>query len=267
MLELLDLDRKLSKSEYKERLPRLQRRLHQLQRCCWEGDVGSLVVFEGWEGSGKGSIVRKLTERLEPRGFDLHALVEPRTYELQLPWLGRFWMKLPRYGQMGIFNRSWYERVLGERVNGPQSEEERRRAFQDIVDFEQTLAKDRYAIVKLLLHIDRDEQARRFEALQKDELTAWRVQAEDWQHHEKYDQYLVAFEDLLEHTGHEWAPWTLVEATDKRWARIRVFETVVAALERALDRRGLEVPEAEPDTGSFDDADDEEDDGETGDAE
>ncbi|MEO1083913.1 MAG: hypothetical protein AAFY88_06700, partial [Acidobacteriota bacterium] len=116
MLELVDLDRKLPKKTYQDRIPNLEHRLHQLQQACWKEGLATLLVFDGWTSSGKSSAIQKLTARLEPRGFDLHTIVGPRTQELQLPWLWRFWNKIPDYGHMAIFQRSWYRRVLTERV-------------------------------------------------------------------------------------------------------------------------------------------------------
>ena len=242
MLEQIDLNRKSPKAEYKERLPALQNRLHQLQRACWQHRVSSLLVFDGWTASGKDSSIQKLTERLEPRGFHLHTIVSPRTLERQMPWLWRFWNKVPDYGQMAIFRRSWNRRVLVERVEGEVSEAQWRRAYQDIASFERTLAEDRYEIVKFFLHIGRQEQATRLEKWRDDHSAAWRVKSDpiDALH---YDAYLEAAEQMLERTEAEWAPWFIVEATDKRWARLKIFEIAIRRLEEGLRKRGHEVPE------------------------
>ncbi len=241
MLEQIDLSRKSSKADYKKRLPVLQSRLHQLQRACWQHGVSSLLVLDGWTASGKDSSIQKLTERLEPRGFQLHTIVAPRTLERQMPWLWRFWNKVPDYGQMAIFRRSWNRRVLVERVEGEVSEAQWRRAYQDIASFERTLAEDRYEIVKFFLHIDRREQATRLEKWRDDHSAAWRVKSEpiDALH---YDAYLEAAEQMLERTEAEWAPWFIVEATDKRWARLKIFEIAIRRLEEGLEKRGYEVP-------------------------
>ncbi len=243
MLEALDLSKSLAKSVYKQQLPALQMRLHRLQRACWEAKVATVVVFEGWDAAGKGTTIRKLTQRLEPRGFSLYAIQEPRTFERQLPWMWRFWVNLPEWGEIAIFDRSWYGRVLIERVEALTEEEHWRKAYGDIVSFERGLADDRYLIIKFFFHISREEQEARFQQLESDPATAWQVEPEDWEHHRNYDQYLVAIEEMLERSESEWGPWTLVEATDHRWARVKVFEKLIQRMEAGLTHHGLAVPE------------------------
>lgn len=243
MLESVNLSRKLPKQDYKRRMPVLQSRLHQLQRACWEKKLASVIVFEGWDAASKGGAIAKLTERLEPRGFELHALRAPRSYRRGMPWMWRFWEKIPEYGKIGLFDRSWYVRVLGERVEGTTPESAWRQAYQEINAFERTLSDDRYAIVKFFLHIDKAEQKKRLRALEKDPLMSWKVEPEDWRHHEKYDEYYVAIEEMLEKTDTHHAPWTIVEAKDRRYARVKIFETILSRLEEGLSLRELRVPE------------------------
>ncbi len=242
MLEKIDLSRTLPKKKYKTRLLKLQNRLHQVQRACWNEGLSSVLVFEGWEAAGKGSAIRKVTERLEPRGFDLHSVVAPRTVELQMPWLYRFWSKVPSYGHMAIFHRSWYSRVLGERVNGLAKKKDRQRAYADIASFEKTLADDRYEVIKFFLHIDKREQRRRLKKLRADTRHSWELEAVDWKNHEKYDEYLDAAEEMLKRTEATWAPWTVVEATNKRWTVVKVLETAIDRLENRLRKSGGAVP-------------------------
>lgn len=246
MLEKIDLTRKLSKGEYKAVKPGLQRRLYDLQKACWDAQIPSIIVFEGWDAAGKGTAINLLTSRLDPRGFKLYPIQAPRTYETLLPWLWRFWLKIPSYGEMAIFDRSWYGRVLVERVEELTPVQEWRKGYRDIVDFEHTLADDGAAVMKFLLHISKKEQKRRFRKLEKDPLKSWHVQLEDWEHHRKYGKYLLAYEEMLERTDTEWGPWTIVEATDKRWARVKIFRTIIYRLEHALVERGFELPEARP---------------------
>ena len=243
MLETLDLTQSLSKAHYKKVMPRLQRRLHRLQRACWECKLATVVVFEGWDAAGKGTAISKLTQRLEPRGFSLYAIREPRTFELHLPWMWRFWVKVPNWGEMAIFDRSWYGRVLVEWVEGLIGDRERRKAYNDIVSFERGLADDRYLVVKFFLHISKEQQRERFDSLESDPTTSWQVDPEDWEHHKKYDEYLVATEEMLERTESEWGPWTLVEAADRRWVRVKVFETLIRRMEEGLAKHGCVVPE------------------------
>ena len=218
MLEKVDLTKQLSKKEYKARHPYLASRLYDLQKACWDANIPSVILFEGWDAAGKGSSINLLTQRLDPRGRKLYAIRSPRTYEMQMPWLWRFWNKLPNYGQMAIFDRSWYGRVLVERVERFTPEAQWRKAYQDVVDLERTIADDGYVIVKFFLHINKKEQAKRLRKLERDPLESWRVEAEDWEHNRHYDEWLVAIEEMLERTDTEWGPWTIVEATDRRWA-------------------------------------------------
>lgn len=254
MLEKVDLSRKLPKKEYSRLLPGLQRRLYDLQKACWDHGVPSIVVFAGWDAAGKGSTIATLTARLDPRGYKLHAIQAPRTYELNHPWLWRFWLRTPNRGEMAIFDRSWYGRVLVERVEGFTPEEEWRKAYRDIVDFERMLADDGAVIMKFFLHISKEEQKKRFKRLEQDPLEAWHVQPEDWEHHRKYDEYLLAYEEMLERTDTEWGPWTIVESTNRWHARRKIFDTVIERLEEALGER---APARDmPDAASGYDADD-----------
>ena len=239
MLENINLKRKLSREEYKRVLPGLQTRLYDLGKACWDNDVPSIVVFEGWDASGKGTTIAALTQRLDPRGFKLYPITGARTYEQQRPWLWRFWLKVPNRGEMVIFDHSWYGRVLEERVDGKIPEKTWRQAYPDILEFERMLADDGTAFLKFFLHISRKEQKKRFELIQSDPLEAWRVTAADWARYKKYDRYLAAYEEMLELTESEFAPWTIVEATSKWHTRRKVFETIISALEKRL---GDKVP-------------------------
>ncbi len=254
MLEKVDLSQEFPKKQFKRLLPRLQRRLYDLSKACWDHKVASIVVFEGWDAAGKGSTVSTLVSRLDPRGYKLHPIQAPRTFEMNHPWLYRFWLKTPNYGEMAIFDRSWYGRLLVERVEQLTPEEEWRKAYRDIVDFERMLADDGTVIIKLFLHISKNEQKRRFKRLEQTPLEAWHVQPEDWTHHQKYDEYVLAIEEMLERTDTEWGPWTIVEATDRRFARKKVFDTIIARLE---DRLGDDAPPPEADDAHLEyDADD-----------
>jgi polyphosphate kinase 2 (PPK2 family) len=252
VLEKVDLTKKLSKEAYKARLPLLRNRLYDLQKACWDANVPSVILFEGWDAAGKGTSINLLTQRIDPRGFKLYTIQEARTYEKHMPWLWRFWLKLPNYGEMAIFDRSWYGRVMVERVEGFTPEEDWRKAYRDIVNFERTIADDGCVVIKFFLHISKKEQARRFKKLEKDPLESWHVQPEDWEHHRKYDEYVLAIEEMLERTDTEWGTWTIVEATDRRWTRVKIFETITGRLEEALEKRGVPLPAERPGTASPD---------------
>lgn len=237
MLEKVDLTRSITKEEYKSRLPELQAKLYDLQLATSEAGLPSVIVFEGWEAAGKGTSINVLTSRLEPRAFKLHVIQEPRTHELHMPWLYRFWQRIPNYGNMAIFDRSWYRRVLEERVAKITPSGDWEKAYRDITDFERTLADDGYVLVKLFFHISKKEQKHRFRKMESDPLTCWMVGPEDWKRHKQYGKYLTAVEEMLERTESEWGPWHIVEATDRYWTRIAVFETIIRALTAAAARR------------------------------
>jgi len=252
MLENINLKKKLPREEFKRLLPALQGRLYDLEKACWDNAVPSVIVFEGWDASGKGTTIATLTQRLDPRGFKLYPITAPRTYEQQRPWLWRFWLRVPNRGEMVIFDHSWYGRVLEERVERAVPEEAWREAYRDIVEFERMLADDGAIILKFFLHISRKEQKKRFQTIEQDPLEAWRVSKADWARNKKYDDYLVAVEDMLELTESEFAPWTIVEATSKWHARRKVFDTIIGAMEKRL---GSRAPRTETGTSKLKDAD------------
>lgn len=234
MLEQVDLDLNVSKTAYRRRLPVLQQRLYDLAYQMFRNNIPSIVVFEGWAAAGKGSMINLLTERLDARGFRVVPIMPPRTLELRHPWLWRFWQKIPAYGQMVIFDTSWYRRVLIDRLARTVQEREWERGYQDIAEFEEQLANDGTAIVKFWLHISRKEQGKRIKKLLKDELTAWQVSEEDAAQHKAYKKYLLAVEEMLARTDSPYAPWTIVEATDRHFTRIKVYETLIRAFEARL---------------------------------
>jgi AMP-polyphosphate phosphotransferase len=234
MLEKIDLTKSLEKAEFKRSMPGLRERLYYLQKASWDAGVPVVIVFEGWDAAGKGTSIRALTEHLDPRGFKLYPIRAARTYEKKRPWLWRFWIKLPARGEIAIFDRSWYGRVLVERVENLIPEAEWRRGYRDIMDFEHTIADDGHLIIKFFLHISKQEQKRRFDKLLKDPLTAWKVAPEDWEHHRRYDEWELAYEEMFERTDSEWAPWTIVEATDRRFTQAKIFQTVISSFEERL---------------------------------
>ena len=238
MLDKITLHKKLSKKVYKDQFNKLRKRLFLLQRAYWECELASLVVVEGWDGSGKGEIVSKLTERLEPRAFKLHFVRPPRTHEVSLPAMWRFWMQVPSYREMGIFVPSWYAGFIEARLDPGIDESEWFRTWRRVSDFERALADDRYVVVKLFLHLDKKTRRRRLEQLTEDPATRWKVDQGVLDAHERYDEYLTVIEDVLARTESEWGPWTIIEASDPRGARVRAAEALVARLEAGLERHG-----------------------------
>src|SRR3989304_4218661 len=174
MLEKIDLRKKLDKQTYKQNIQILAERLYEVQKGSWDAAIPVVILFEGWDAAGKGTSVQTLTTPLDPRGFKLKPIQATRSYEKQKPWLWRFWKKLPADGEWAIFDRSWYGRVLVERVENLIPEQEWRKAYRDIADFERTIADDGTLIIKFFLHISKKEQKKRFEKLTADSLTAWR---------------------------------------------------------------------------------------------
>jgi len=240
MLETIGLDQKLSKKEHKARISSLRDRLYDVQEACSHAEIPVPIIFEGWGAAGKGDIIQAVTRRLDPRGFRIHPIQAPRTYETHMPWL-----RLPEYGEMVICDQSWYHRVLTERVEGVISESDRHNAYADMVDLERALTDDGCVIINFWLHISGKRQKKRLKKFKSDPLTGWRVQPEDWDHYRSYDECLNAVEAMLEHTDTEWGPWTIVEATDRRWARVKVFEMVIPRLHQVLMSRQRTLPPSE----------------------
>ena len=251
MLELVDLTKKLPKDLYRETFPELEARLGACQRAALDAGVPVMIVFEGWDAAGKGSLINRLGQALDPRGFAVHAISAPNEIERYYPWMRRYGAMLPPNGKIAIFDRSWYGRVLVERLEGNLSKRQWEQAYDDIQHFERQLADDGRVIVKFWLHIDKDEQKKRFKKIAKDPVLAWKVGKQEWRHHRKYGKWLGAVEEMLQRTSAAHSPWTVVEATDARFARVKVFETVCEAIEQELDRRAnapkpVRQPMAEP---------------------
>ncbi len=234
MLETVDLGRKLAKADYKNRIPQLREELRVLQYRAKEAALPVVIVFEGWDAAGKGLLISRLLERLDPRGFKVHPARPPTELEQAKPFLWRFWIRLPARGEIALFDRSWYGRVLIERVARMVPSPVWKRAFEEIREFERQLADDGAVIIKFFLHISKGEQRRRLVRLEKDPLERWRVTKWDWKHHSDYDKYVVAVEEMLAKTDSEVAPWTVVEATDRRHAEVKVFETLTRAVRERL---------------------------------
>ncbi len=233
-LNEVDLTLALPDKAYKKVRKAQMARLLELEQIVYQREVPVILLFEGWDAAGKGTTIRRVTEKLDARGFKVLPTQAPRTHERQRPWLWRFWMNIPRHGQIAIFDRSWYGRVLIERVEGLTPIPEWIRSYEAINSFERTLAADGTIFVKCWLHISKAEQLRRFLLLAHKPETAWQVTAEDWAHHRKYDEYLAAVEDMLENTDTSVAPWSVIPATDPNYRTFAVFRTLIAQLEKAL---------------------------------
>ena len=247
-LKEVDLSSDLSKKEGKKRLKKAQERMQELrlELAGLDGDerLGPplCVVLEGWDASGKGGAIKRLLAKLDPRHVRVKQYAAPTPDEMRHPWLWRFWPALPGWGGMAVLDRSWYGRVLVERVEGFATVEEWTRAYDEITGFERMLAEEGTVLVKLWLHLSEDEQLKRFEARKNDPLKRYKLTDEDWRNREKRPAYEEAVEDMLERTGTKFAPWHLIEGDSKRFARVKVLETVIAAAEEGLERHGRREP-------------------------
>jgi polyphosphate kinase 2 (PPK2 family) len=249
-LDQLDLSRSLSKKEYHERLDVAQERLTALRLALggklpgYEGRLGPAlaVIFEGWDASGKGGALKRLVEPLDPRHVHVAQFAAPTEREKRHHFLWRFWPALPGLGGMSVFDRSWYGRVLVERVEGYATKEEWERAFSTIVEFEQTFCTEGAILVKFWMHVSPEEQLERFEKRQDDPLKSWKITDDDWRNRETRPLYEEAVEDMLVRTEHPQAPWHLIEGDHKRFARVKVIETVNEEIERGMRESGFPLP-------------------------
>ena len=247
-LDGLDLSAKLGRREYDARLQELQRRWLQLRLHVGgqmgSGDLGPglLFVFEGSDAAGKGGAIKRLVEPLDPRHYRVTSFAAPTYDEKRHPFLWRFSRYVPGLGGMSVFDRSWYGRVLVERVERFATVEQWSRAYDEIVSFERTIVNEGVIVVKFWIQISSEEQLRRFQDRERDPLRRWKITAEDWRNREKADAHLEAAEEMFERTDHHLAPWNLVSGENKRHARVKVLETVISRVEQGMTRWGLDVP-------------------------
>ena len=247
MLEKVDLNRKMGKKEYKVLMDELQPKLSYLQRACKEQEMPVMIVFEGLGAAGKGTLINKIIEPLDPRGFTVHATAVETKEERMHPFLWRFWTKVPAKGRISIFDRSWYRRVLVDRFDGETSKEQLAYSFSEICSFEKQLTDDGVTIIKFFAHISKKEQKKRFDHLLADKKTAWRVTKDDLLRNKQYDAYLKMNEEMLEKTDSEYAPWNILECTDCEYAAAKMTEIVVSALETAIaKKKEMDINRKEP---------------------
>ncbi|KAA3611670.1 MAG: polyphosphate:AMP phosphotransferase [Planctomycetota bacterium] len=233
-LKGIDLEKSLEKKPYQLELERWQGRLNLLHRQAREKGIPMVLAFEGWDAGGKGGAIRRITAALDSRSYKVFPISAPTQEELAQHYLWRFWKQLPRAGKISIFDRSWYGRVLVERIEGFATAEEWKRAYQEICDFEGELVGHGTAVAKFWLHISKDEQKRRFEARQQVPYKRWKLTEEDWRNRDRWEEYEDAINDMIELTHTQDAPWVVVEGNNKRFARIKVLQEVCKALDRAL---------------------------------
>ncbi len=236
VLSALDLTQRIAKSRYGDELERQQGRLNLLQRQAVEQGLSTAAVFEGWDAAGKGGAIRRVTAALDAREYRVVPIGAPTDEELAHHYLWRFWRQLSRAGRVTIFDRSWYGRVLVERVEELATVNEYQRAYAEINDFEQQLADQGILMTKFWLHISKDEQLERFQERQRLPHKRWKITQDDWWNRERWDDYEVAVNDMVSRTSTRRAPWLLIEANDKYYARIEVIRTLADRMERALKR-------------------------------
>jgi AMP-polyphosphate phosphotransferase len=234
VLSTVDLSESVTPKQYEKRLGELQSRLARLARKAWQKQVSSVIVFEGWDAAGKGGSIRRLAQAMDARLYRVVPVAAPTDEERAQHYLWRFWRHIPRAGRVTIFDRSWYGRVLVERVEGFAREDEWGRAYLEINDFEEQLAEAGIVVMKFWVHIGKQEQLRRFEDRKKTAYKQHKITEEDWRNREKWDAYEAAINDMVIRTSTREAPWTLVPGDDKRVARLHILETVCDRLKRAL---------------------------------
>ena len=236
VLSGIDLSKSLTEEEYKTRLKKLQKRLAELHSELYRLRIPVVIGFEGWDAGGKGGAIKRLTSNLDPRGYRVNPTAAPNDIEKVHHYLWRFWNSVPKAGHIAIFDRTWYGRVMVERIEGFCSEAEWRRAYQEINEMESHMANAGAVVLKFWLHIDKDEQERRFRERQANPAKQWKITDEDWRNREKWDQYEEAVNEMLIRTSTTYAPWIVVEGNDKRYARVKVLQTVVDALEKKIKK-------------------------------
>ena len=233
----------MEKKRYEKDLKKLQWRLLRLQHVFHQEKVAAIFVMEGVDAAGKGGAIKRITEHLDPRGFQVLAIAAPEPHEKRYHYLQRFWRKIPQYGQISIFDRSWYGRVLVERIEGFAKEQEWKRAYNEINDFEKLLSADGYLIVKFYFHITEEEQLARFKARQDNPFKRWKLTNEDWRNREKWNEYVTAAEEMFVKTDKKYAPWNIIACNDKKYSRIETLNTIVMKMEEHLKSQGIALPD------------------------
>lgn len=223
-----------SPGSYEKELDRWGGKLHEMHYESYKKKIPILILFEGWDAAGKGGAIKRLVTRFDPRGYEVVPIAAPNDTERAHHYLWRFWQAVPAAGRIAVFDRSWYGRVLVERVEGFCRESEWRRAYREINEFEEHLANFGAVVVKFWLHIDKEEQLQRFQERENTPEKRWKITAEDWRNREKWDEYKIAVDEMLFRTSSRKVPWTVVAANSKEFARLTVLKTVAEAMEKAL---------------------------------
>ncbi len=233
----VDLSPALTDEEYKKELKKLQKRLGELHNTIYRKKIPVILCYEGWDAAGKGGNIRRIARPLDPRGFDVKPIASPEPHELARQYLWRFWIRLPRSGHVSIFDRTWYGRVMVERLEGFCADDDWKRAYNEINEFERQLTDWGAVVIKFWIHIDQDTQLQRFTDRQNTPEKQWKLTEEDWRNREKWPQYEEAIDEMLQKTSTENAPWYIIESNDKKYARIKALKLVIKALEKACEEQ------------------------------
>ncbi|OUP12895.1 polyphosphate:AMP phosphotransferase [Anaeromassilibacillus sp. An200] len=235
LLSKVSLDKTVrSDEEYRTQLKSAQKRLRELHNVLYRKKIPLIIVYEGWDAAGKGGNIKRLASALDPRGAEVHPIAAPESFELSRHYLWRFWTRLPKTGHVAIFDRSWYGRVMVERLEGLCSEADWKRAYYEMNEFERELVRWGAIVIKFWIHIDPDTQLERFQERQNTPEKRWKITDEDWRNREKWPQYEKAVNEMLRKTSTEFAPWYIVESKDKRYARLKALNTVIQAIETRI---------------------------------
>ncbi len=234
ILDRIDLSKTISREDYVKKLSELQDRLRELEFACYQQRKPVVIVYEGWDAAGKGGNIKRVTQKLDPRGYNVIPIAAPQGDEATHHYLWRFWRHIPKGGHFAIFDRSWYGRVMVERIEGFCKPEDWKRAFYEINEFERHLAHFGTVIVKFWIHLSKEEQWRRFEERKNTPHKQHKLTDEDFRNREKWDQYAAAINEMVERTSTNYAPWTIIEGDCKLWARIKALTTIIEAIEGQL---------------------------------
>ena len=228
-------DKFIDEKEYQQKLKVLQSRLGELHNRLYRKRVPVIITYEGWDAAGKGGNIKRVTGALDPRGYEVHPIASPEPHEKARHYLWRFWTRLPKDGHIAVFDRTWYGRVMVERLEGFCSENDWKRAYNEINEFEKELHDWGAVIIKFWVQIDKDTQLERFTERQNNPEKQWKITDEDWRNREKWDQYEMAVDEMLKKTSTTYAPWHILESVDKKYARIKALKIIIKELEKVLD--------------------------------
>lgn len=233
LLSDISLDKVMSDEEYKKELKKLQLRLKELHNKLYRKKIPVIIAYEGWDAAGKGGNIKRIAGALDPRGYIVHPIASPEPHEKARFYLWRFWNRLPKTGHVAIFDRTWYGRVMVERLEGFCSENDWQRAYNEINEFEKELTDGGAVIIKFWVQIDKDTQLARFTDRQNTPEKQWKITEEDWRNREKWDLYEGAINEMIQKTSTEYAPWYILESVDKKYSRIKALKTVIKEIEKA----------------------------------